>query len=68
MVEREDSGADSGIKFHSGKVHRHIGTGGGGGGTGGMIPQASFHKLLTTLCVVITVPPQSKCLSYATEV
>ena len=43
--------------------HRHRNRGGGGGGTGGMCPP-SFHKLLykllTTLCAVLTVPPQSK--------
>ena len=35
------------------------------------LPPPSFHKLLykllTTLCVVLTVPPQSESLSYATE-
>ena len=44
----------------------HIGV-----GTGGMCPPPSFHKLLykllTTLGVVLTMPPsQSKSLSYAT--
>ena len=32
------------------------------------LPQHKLlYKLLTTLCVVLTVPPQSKSLSYATD-
>ena len=44
-------------------VHIGVGTGGGGGALGACAPQ-TFHKLsyklLTTLCVVQTVSPQSK--------